>query len=74
MGPPPNDDGPGKIVWFALGGFCDLDPLWLTMFRRMTLQINVEQAIFKVGAGHLDIVRNLETALKTAARDAVMQV
>ena len=74
MGPPPSDDGPGKIVWFALGGFCDLDPLWFKMFRRMTLQINVEQAIFKVGAGHLDIVRHLETALKTAARDALMQI
>ena len=72
MGPPPSDDGPRKILWFALGGFCDLDPLWLTMFRSMTLQINVEQAICKAGDGHVDIVRHLEAPLKSAARDTLM--
>ena len=74
MGPPFCDDGSGYFLRFALGSFCDLDPLWLKMFRRMTLQIHVEQAIFKAGASHPDIVRHLETALKTAARDALMQI
>ena len=33
----------------------------------------MKQAVLKVGAAHLDMVRKLEPALESAGRDAAMQ-
>ena len=44
------------------------------MFRGMTPQIYMRQAVFQNGAGYLDIFGQLEAAFKTPAGDTAMKI
>src|SRR5690606_37454619 len=53
---------------------CDLDLAWLQFLRKLTLQVDDQQAIAHRGAFDLDVVRQIELTLEVAGRDATMQV
>ena len=57
-------NGPNLIALTnSLSGF-DLDATRLHCFRKFELKLDLEQAVVKVGAFHLDIVGEIEAPLK----------
>src|SRR5690606_2713301 len=52
----------------------DLDPARLERFGQLPLQVDGEQAVAHAGAGHQDIIREIELALKTAGGDTAMEI
>src|SRR5262249_1399733 len=69
----------------ALGGSCasldrlqfrpvDLDPTRLLLLGYNALEIDVKQAVLKLGRLHFDMLGELETALERATGDALIEI
>jgi len=51
----------------------DIDLAWLQRLRHFTYQIDIEQAVFHLCAGHLDVIGELEALLEITCGDTAVQ-
>src|SRR5699024_2641276 len=68
---------PGRclVAAFDHAGFAaaDFDSARLHPLGQLTLELDVQQAVFQIGTGHLDVIGQLEAAFEAAIGNTAVQ-